>query len=816
MTVIAGLHTPTLPPEESLWRPEPERAPEPESPRAVGRYVDAPVVESGSGLSVYAQSLLLCAAVLTANLAYLRYFGERSFLIGTSAAAAGGVAMTAVTAPRRWPTPVKLVLSAVGFTLVGVFAVYRQTLKHGVPTGHTFSALGTGLRSGWSEMLSTNLPADAVGDLVVVPALIAWVAAAASTALLLRTRAVLPPLIGPVVAFGAGLLFTAGRPVNNPGLAAALVAELALVALVRAGTTDPRRAPVGQAGVGGVGGADGSAGSGNSGGADGSDGADGRVGLRSAAGRLLFGLPVVLLAAAVAVASAHLVPLASGKSRYDLRDHVPVRLNIGDSLSPLVLLNPQLRGPDHDLFTVRVSGGAADVDRVRTAALDDYDGALWTSSDRFLLAGHELPTDTGITSPQRVTLSVSVESLAGPYLPEVGVPVQVTAPRFGYSPDSATLATDAPSIAGLHYDLTADVAPSAGLAAAVPSEAGAAAADTALPPGLPAEIRAEGAVLAGSVAQPYAKLTAIQDYLRKLPYDLDTRPGHSYDALRRLFGTDPADQAGYAEQFAAAFAVLARSQGFPTRVAVGYLLNPAHKHGDTYTVTAHDAHAWPEVDLAGYGWVAFEPTDPQHHTDPVAPQPKQKTNTTGTQNTQTPKPAQPAVDPNLKAAPGGGVSALDWALFVLIALGALVLLTPITVAMEKLRRRRKRHTGSRAARIIGAWQDALDRLAEHGLPMTASNTADEVAWRAAELFGERAAPVAALAPLMVSAAYNPMEPDDAMVAEAWALSARLRRELRGSRGLLRAFGAWFDPRPLVARSVDTRRRRRAMAVLTKG
>lgn len=806
MTVIAGLHTPTLPPEESLWRPEPERAPESAPAQAVGQFVDAPVAESGSGLSVYAQSLLLCAAVLTANLAYLRYFGGRSFLIGTSAAAAGGVALTAVTAPRRWPTPVKLVLSALGFTLVGVFAVYRQTLKHGVPTGHTFSALGTGLRSGWSEMLSTNLPADAVGDLVLVPALIAWASAAASTALLLRTRAVLPPLIGPVVAFGAGLLFTAGRPVDNPGLAAALVAELALVALVRAGTTDPRRAPVGHGGA---------EGSGSSGGGGGSGGADSRVGLRSAAGRLLFGLPVVILAAAVAVAGVHLVPLASGKDRYDLRDHVSVRLNIGDSLSPLVLLNPQLRGPDNDLFTVRVSGGAAGVDRVRTAALDDYDGALWTSSDRFLLAGHELPSDTGITNPQRVTLSVSVEHLTGPYLPEVGVPVRATAPRFGYSPGSAALATDAPSIAGLHYDLDADVAPGAGLAAAVPSEAGAAA-DTALPPGLPPEIRAEGAVLAGSVAQPYAKLTAIQDYLRKLPYDLDTRPGHSYDALRRLFGTDPAGQAGYAEQFAAAFAVLARSQGFPTRVAVGYLLNPAHKHGDTYTVTTHDAHAWPEVDLAGYGWVAFEPTDPQHHTNPVTPQPKQKTTTTGTQNTSTPQPAQPAVDPGLKAAAGGGVSALDWALFVLIALAALILLTPVTVAMEKLRRRRKRHTGSRAAQIIGAWQDALDRLAEHGLPMTASNTAAEVALRAAELFGERAAPVAALAPLMVSAAYNPMEPDDAMVAEAWALSARLRRELRGSRGLLRAFGAWFDPRPLVARSVDTRRRGRAMAVLTKG
>ncbi|MEY9857853.1 hypothetical protein ABH935_003466 [Catenulispora sp. GAS73] len=813
MTVITSLDSTGE--HQSLWWPEPEQAPPSGPPTAARPRTEAPAEaeagsRSGSGLAVYAQSLLVCAAVVTANLVYLRYYGQRSFLVGTSAAAAGGVALTALTVPRRWPALVKLLLSAVGFTLVGVFAVYRQTLRHGVPTGHSFSALGSGLRSGWAEMLSANLPADAVGDLVVGPALIAWLAAAVSTALLMRTRTPLPPLIGPVAAFGAGLLFTAGRPVADSGLAAALVAELALLAVLRAGTTGARRVPRGGDDASGSASSAGSANPGDSG------VSPGPGSLRAAAGRLAFGLPVVVVAAAVAVAGAHLTPVASGKNRYDLRDHVPVRLDVGDSLSPLVLLKPQLTGPDRDLFTVRVSGDPAGLDRVRTAALDDYDGALWTSSDRFLLAGHELPPDTAITDPRRIGLSVTVDGLTGSYLPEAGVPVQVTAPRFGYSTGSATLATDAPSIAGLHYDLTADVAPTAGLDGAIPSEAGGAAADTTLPPGLPPAIRAEGALLAGSVAQPYAKLLAIQDYLRKLPYNLDTRPGHSYDALSRLFSADSADRAGYAEQFAAAFAVLARSQGFPARVAVGYLLNPAHKHGDTYTVTAHDAHAWPEVDLAGYGWVAFEPTDPQHHTA-VPPQPqKQKTTTTGTDSTPTPKQAQPAVDPNLKTIVAVGVSALDWALFVLVGIGAVFLLTPITIAMEKLRRRRVRRTGSRAARVIGAWQDAVDRLAEHGLPMSAAATAQEVAERAAELFGERAAPVAALAPLMMSAAYNPMEPDDATVAEAWALSARLRRELRSSRGLLRAFGAWFDPRPLVARSADTRRRRRALAVLTKG
>ena len=42
-----------------------------------------------------------------------------------------------------------------------------------------------------------------------------------------------------------------------------------------------------------------------------------------------------------------------------------------------------------------------------------------------------------------------------------------------------------------------------------------------------------------------------------------------------LAGAEPRASEGYAEQRAAAFAVLARSVGLPARVAVGYLLRKA-------------------------------------------------------------------------------------------------------------------------------------------------------------------------------------------------------------------------------------------------
>lgn len=740
---------------------------------------------STATIAAYPQLVVLAAAVATTGLTYLSYFGDRSFLIAIVAAAAGGVLVTALTLSTRWPPVVSVALSVVGFALVGVFAVFRSTLDHGVPTGNTFVSLGSGVVLGWARMLSTSLPADPTGDLVIVPALVTWIAAAVSAAVVVRTRTVLAPMIAPVVAFGVGLLFTAGGPVGGFVLVGAVLAELLLLGLLRAGAADPLTRA---------------------------------TSVRATLGKLAFGLPVILVATAVGVAGAMFVPVSTGSNRFDLRDVVPVNLAVGDTLSPLVTLKTQLSAPAQDLFTVRLHGDTAGVDRIRVAALDNYDGALWTSRDQFLLAGHHLPADTGIVDPRQVTMNVTIKNLPGPYLPELGVPTRMTAPRFGYSTDSADLATDASSITGLSYDLSADLPRTTGLDSAVPSVAGSAALDTQLPPGLPPEIQDKGAELAGAVAAPYAKLLAIQNYLRTLPYSLSARPGQSYDALRRLFSSNLADQAGYAEQFAAAFAVLARSQGFPARVAVGYLLNPADKHGDTYTVTSHDAHAWAEVNLAGYGWVSFEPTDPQHHPAvPPQQQKQQQTAANNDNNQATHKASQPTVDPNLRpVAVPTRLSPLDWALLVLIGLGVLLLLTPVTVAAEKFRRRAQRRSGSRAARIIGAWQDAADRLVEHGVPVTAASTAVEVAEQATELLGERAEAVTVLAPLAVAAAYNPLEPEEDLVGQAWQLNARLRRDLRRSRGPLGWVGVWFDPRSLSSRWTDRRRMKRALDALTRG
>ena len=69
------------------------------------------------------------------------------------------------------------------------------------------------------------------------------------------------------------------------------------------------------------------------------------------------------------------------------------------------------------------------------------------------------------------------------------------------------------------------------------------------------------------------------------------------------------ERAGYCVHYSAAFTLMARSLGLPTRIAVGYAsTSTAASAGDWVTVGGSQLHAWPEVWIDGVGWLAFEPT----------------------------------------------------------------------------------------------------------------------------------------------------------------------------------------------------------------
>lgn len=65
---------------------------------------------------------------------------------------------------------------------------------------------------------------------------------------------------------------------------------------------------------------------------------------------------------------------------------------------------------------------------------------------------------------------------------------------------------------------------------------------------------------------------------------------------------------GFCEHYAAAFTVLMRAAGIPTRIVTGYQGGEPNPLGDYLIVRQRDAHAWAEVWLRGEGWVRIDPT----------------------------------------------------------------------------------------------------------------------------------------------------------------------------------------------------------------
>ena len=67
-------------------------------------------------------------------------------------------------------------------------------------------------------------------------------------------------------------------------------------------------------------------------------------------------------------------------------------------------------------------------------------------------------------------------------------------------------------------------------------------------------------------------------------------------------------RAGNCEYFAAALAVMLRSQGIPARVVGGFQRGEWNPFGRYFTVRMRDAHAWVEAYIPGTGWITLDPS----------------------------------------------------------------------------------------------------------------------------------------------------------------------------------------------------------------
>ncbi|MGV9354558.1 DUF3488 and transglutaminase-like domain-containing protein [Streptomyces misionensis] len=637
----------------------------------------------------------------------------------------------------RRPRPTALWPSALltcALWLVTVDATLFRRTGGGLPTPPALHAVWAALLDAPHAVLSTILPAPGDADLLVLPHAVLWSAAFASAELALRTRTALLPAVPPVLAFGVPLLLGVDGTGSDTPVPAALAALAAVLLLIRSGA-------------------------------------------RSSVRGLTLGLPTVV---ALALVGGLLGPHLPGMgSPYNPRDAVTPTIVHPESTSPLDQVAAWMRNGDEKVFTVRTRSPQ----NYRLAVLDTYNGTTWSSGGRLTRTGGRVPAEKGIDPgrTKRLTQRFTVQRLPGIWLPAADRPALVTAPAhtgMSVDPDSAVLSTgrDIPSGLGytvtsvlprydadrLQYAATADDPKLLSLPRTDVAGQRISSVDSF------AKVAAKAT--AGST-YPYQQATQLADWLRRnYAFDPTALPGHTYRGLE-FFLTD--SRRGTSEQFAAAFAVMARTLGLPSRVVVGFRPG-ARISADTWQITGKDVLAWPEVEFRGIGWVPFYPTpgEASKNRPSVAPagEPKDR-KAIDKKIDAAPRPAAPSRTGDhdgtaVGTTSGGGLP--PW-FYVLVA--GLVLVTAYLSAAAwapRRRRARRRNHPDPAHRVLGAWQQIVERLTEMGLPATGAHTAEEVAaFGKDRLGGAVGSHLPALAMLVNEVGYGGRNPDAASADAAW-------------------------------------------------
>jgi transglutaminase-like putative cysteine protease len=393
-----------------------------------------------------------------------------------------------------------------------------------------------------------------------------------------------------------------------------------------------------------------------------------------------------------------------------------------ETLNPLVTLRAQLVTRTATPL-LRYTTSDPQPGYLRLTALDDFNGTSFSPKE--LRSPPATPVKKGLNAPPvtgpTATVSVHVGKLGVHWLP---LPTQAQRVHvdgeWDYDPVTNTVFSARTDTQDTSYSATIvrpDPSPE-GLNAVGTVNTADFSEDVALPE-IPGDIVDLDAQITAKAKTPFEKALAIQSYLTGglYLYDTSVSGSDSTDALEAFLLQS---KRGFCQQFAAAMAVLARLQNIPARVAVGFTRGDKQRDG-SWLVTSHDAHAWPELYFAGYGWLPFEPT-PRSDGQAVAPAFTQTTSTNGPQppGTQEPQPTptsssgKSAADRKgldtlggdgkpLSAAHArhGSVTSMWW---VLLALVALLLPVP-ALARALSRTRRWRTADSSGALAHAAWAE---------------------------------------------------------------------------------------------------------------
>ncbi|WAB81706.1 transglutaminase-like domain-containing protein [Microcella daejeonensis] len=667
---------------------------------------------------------VVVALSIIAVLGFETAYGDENFLlVGLGGVAAGALGAAAAAALRLAALPAVLLGVLVYFLLGTPITMPELAILGVLPSASSLAGLAIGAVFGWNDVLTLATPVQAPYYIAALPYFAAWAVVLIAGLLVLRwlprRRSVLRAtvvVLMPTLLYVAGILLGT----DEPYYAAIRGITFAVICLVWVGWRRARAEGV----------------------LDSPHPAYRRRRLGGAAAVVAGGVVIGIIAGAV------LAPAPA--ERFVLREEIEPPFDPVEYPSPLAGFR-QYTGTlaEEELFRVQ---GLQPGQRLRLAAMDSYDGQLWNVAGRavaeegsgtFQLVGTDLPEPPLAETGSASTLTISIGAYDDVWMPELGYTSELdlldegTAARaddLRYNPTTGSAILSSGLERGARYRVT-------GAEQSIPEDAALAevpTAQVALPPvdDVPDVLTSRAVELAGQETSAIAQLRTIEQrlssegfYSNGLPTDAaPSRAGHGADRMVELFTRTPL--IGDEEQFAAAFALMARHLGYPARVVMGFA--PEVPEGaDEVAVLGSDVTAWVEVPFEGVGWIPFFPTPdetdipqdqvplPQSEPQPQVRQPPRlETDEEDLLTAVELEESDPDDEEQGFVIPG-------WLIGIGGALLALLLLYSIPLGIAAALRARRRAARRRAEpdrAVAGAWQELTDRFAEHGVPVPDGGT----------------------------------------------------------------------------------------------
>jgi len=714
---------------------------------------------------------VLLVLILLGAIGFEPSFGGYGFLLAGLGGLALGAATGILASVFRLNIVVTIVAALVAYFLFGsAFAVQGQALFGFLPTLQSLASIAVGSVYGWADIVTLRTPIGAPQYIAVVPYFATWIVALVSTSLATRWIAAKPrtawrfgiALIGPVALYIAGILIGTDEP-YEAGLRGVVFAILALIWL---GWRRPNVASVAEGGA------------------------------QRLRNRKIAGTAVIVAGAVLLGGGAGFWLAPANDERFVLREEIEPPFDPLQYPSPLSGFRHYTKQvTDEKLFTV---SGLQPGDVVRLATLDSFTGKLWTvtgpetetdGSGSFALVGRTIPPQTFITPEVRRDVEITIDSYDDVWIPSVGylTDLQFTGGaaenagddlRYNRSTGTAVLTSGLSK--GDSYRL--DAVEQRVITPADLEDT--ATAPLSLPPvtGTPDLATSKAQEFAGTASTPMAQLTAIQLALTENGFlshgrasdAVPSRAGHGADRVTELFSR--LQMIGDQEQYASAFALMARSFGYPARVVMGFAPEVTGDESEI-TVTGDDVTAWVEVAFDDVGWVSFNPTPeetdipqaqvpkPQSEPQPQVRQPPRSDN--DDEDLLTPVELEESDEDD-----NGDPFVLPgwvWAVGLSLLIPALIIFIPLLIigAIKARRARRRREAERGPDRVAGAWAELLDQYSELGYDVPRRSTRLMIADRLQAQLEEQPVQLRSLAAAADEAVFDGQDVDEERSEKVW-------------------------------------------------